>query len=85
MGTRKMDKERVVDRINKENRELYGDTCSKCDMYEHYCRCNKDENKKMSEKEREILLKYLWIILAMILWGAVMMSCKGQEVCPAYN
>ena len=34
-----MDKERVVDRINKENRELYGDTCSKCSMYYHYCRC----------------------------------------------
>jgi hypothetical protein len=39
----------------------------------------------MTEKEREILLKSLWIILAMILWGAVIIACKGQEVCPAYN
>jgi hypothetical protein len=36
-------KERVVDTINKENTKLYGEACSKCDMYEHYCRCNKDE------------------------------------------
>jgi hypothetical protein len=44
-----MDKERVVDRINKENRELYGDTCSKCSMYYHYCRCEHVEQLKKDE------------------------------------
>lgn len=39
----------------------------------------------MTEKEREILLKFIWLILAMILWGTVIIACKGQEVCPAYN
>lgn len=48
-----MDKERVVDRINRKNRELYGDTCSKCDMYERYCRCKPVEKLKALKKDEQ--------------------------------
>lgn len=35
----------LIDRINKRYEELFGKLCD-CDLYEAFCRCNKETNEE---------------------------------------
>lgn len=42
----------IVDKINAENEKKYGPKCNRCDMFEHWCRCN-EHRKWMKENGKK--------------------------------
>lgn len=44
----------IVDQINKESREKYGELCSGCEVYEAFCWCKTKKEKEPCSHPKEL-------------------------------
>jgi hypothetical protein len=48
----------IVDQINKESREKYGELCPKCEVYKAFCWCENKKEKEPCSHPKESIKKF---------------------------